>query len=200
MYLWRKMNDVQREDALKYRRTRRFPKHSLPHFDFAGEHQFLISAACYEHAHIIGLSSERMTDFEENLLCECEKYSLKIYAWCILPNHYHILVKTDKIKELRKEIGLIHGRFSFKWNGEDSLRGRIVWRNCFERRIKSERHFYASLNYVLNNAVHHGYVENWQDWIWSNASEYLNKIGKEKAIETWKKYPILDYGKKWDNF
>ncbi len=64
MYLWRKMNEKQREDALEYRRLRRFPKHAPPHFDFEGEHQYLVTAACYEHAHIIGKSPDRMTDCE----------------------------------------------------------------------------------------------------------------------------------------
>lgn len=200
MYLWREMSEKQREDAMNYRRLRRFPKHSPPHFDFAGANQFLISAACYEHAHIIGASAERMTDCEADVLAACEKFSTAIYAWCILPNHFHVLLKTEQIKALLKEIGLFHGRSSYKWNGEDDARGRQVWHNSFERKIKSERHFYASLNYVLHNAVHHGYVEHWQDWQWSNAKEYLEQIGKEKALEIWRKYPILDYGKKWDKF
>jgi putative transposase len=200
MYLWRKMSEKQREDALKYRQTRRFPKHAPPHFDFEGERQYLITAACYEHTHIVGKSPERMTDCEAGILETCEKFSIAIYAWCILPNNYHVLLKTDQIKELRKEIGLSHGRTSFKWNGEDETRGRQVWHNCFERAMKSNRHFYASLNYVLHNPVHHGYAELWQDWQWSNAKEYLEKTGKEKAAEIWRNYPILDYGKKWDNF
>jgi putative transposase len=117
-----------------------------------------------------------------------------------LPNHYHVLLETDKIKELRKELGLFHGRSSYQWNGEDDARGRQVWHNCFERKIRSERHFYASLNYVLNNAVHHGYVDKWLDWPWSNAAEYLEKVGIERAAEIWLEYPVLDYGKKWDVF
>lgn len=200
MYLWRKMNERQRQDALEYRRVRRFPKHSLPHFDFEGEHQYLFSAACYEHAHIIGKNSERMTECEEEILAVCQKHSSEIYAWCILPNHYHILLKTGEIKALRNEIGKFNGRSSLKWNNADDTRGRIVWRNCFERKMKSERHFYASLNYVLHNPVHHGYTERWQDWIWSSAKEHLEKIGKEKVLEIWREYPILDYGKKWDEF
>jgi putative transposase len=198
MYLWRKMNEKQRRDALEYRRLRQFPKHTPPHFDFEGVHQYLITAACYEHAHIIGFSPKRMTEFESEILSVCEQLSTAIYAWCILPNHYHILLKNSQIKALRREIGFVHGRCSFKWNGEEGNRGRQVWHNCFERRMKSVRHYYASLNYVLNNPVHHGYVESWQDWQWSNAKEYLEKEGKEKAIKIWQKYPILDYGKKWD--
>ncbi len=200
MYLWRKMDERQREDALQYRHLLRFPKHSPPHFDSERPVQYIITAACYEHANIIGNSFERMTDCETGVLEICEKFSTNIYAWCILPNHYHILLKTDQVKKLRKEIGLFHGRFSYKWNDEDNKRGRQVWHNCFERKIKSERHFYASLNYVLNNAVHHGYVKNWQNWEWSNAKDYLEKIGREKAIKIWRDYPILNYGEKWDKF
>ena len=200
MYLWRTMNEEQREDALRYRRLQHFPKHTPPHFDFEGERQYIITASCYEHAHIIGKSPERMTDCEEIMLETCEKFSTEIYAWCILPNHYHVLLKTDQIKALRNALGLFHGRTSFQWNGEEDSRGRQIWHNCFERAMKSERHFYASLNYILNNPVHHGYCENWLEWNWSNAKEYLEQTGKEKAIEIWREYPLLDYGKKWDKF
>jgi hypothetical protein len=56
------------------------------------------------------------------------------------------------------------------------------------------------MNYVLNNAVHHGYAEKWGDWIWSNATEYLEGVGKEEAARIWKEYPILGYGEKWDKY
>jgi len=200
MYLWRKLTEAQRQDALEYRRIQRFPKHSPPHFDFAGAGRYLVSAACYEHAHIIGKSHNRMTDFEIALLNAVKDHCSDIFAWCLLPNHYHILLATETIKALRKELGLLHGRTSFLWNGEDAARGRQVWHNCFERRLSSSGHFFAALNYVLNNAVHHGYVEKWQDWNWSNAKQYLIEVGSDKATEIWRKYPILDFGKKWDKY
>jgi putative transposase len=109
-----------------------------------------------------------------------------------------VLVKTERIAQLREGIGEFHGRSSFKWNGEDNQKGRKVWYNCFERPMKSERHFLATLHYVHNNAVHHGCVRRWQDWPWSSAGEYLNKVGLAEAKRIWMKYPILDYGKKWD--
>jgi putative transposase len=139
-----------------------------------------------------------MTDFEAAVLSAFEKYCSDIYAWCILPNHYHILAKTEAIKILRAELGLLHGRTAHQWNGEDNARGRQVWHNCFERRITSAGHFFASLNYVLNNAVHHGYAQKWQEWDWSNADQYLDKTGAEEAARIWREYPVLDFGKKWD--
>jgi putative transposase len=130
-----------------------------------------------------------MTECETLVIQICEELCSQIYAWCILPNHYHALIKTDRIKELRSELGKFHGRSSFKWNGEDNRRGRKVWHNCFDRAMKSERHFLATLNYVHHNPVHHGYVEHWQDWPWSSAREFLDQVGYERAKMLWKKYP-----------
>jgi putative transposase len=168
--------------------------------DFEGTHQYLISAACYEHAQIVGASQARMTDCEELLLQTCSNYCLDTHAWCVLPNHYHLVVTTERIEELRHGLGQFHGRSSHDWNGEDKARGRKVWHNCFERPLKSRRHFWTTLNYVHHNPVHHGYVQTWQDWPWSSAAEFVERIGRARALEIWKQYPIMDYGKKWDTF
>ncbi len=198
MYNWRQMTDEERQQALKVRRARKLPWHSPPHLDFEGVHQYLISSACYEHAPIIGRSPERLTECEASVLEVCNNFCRSIYAWCILPNHYHAVVETDLIKELRHALGQFHGRSSFIWNSEDNTRRRKVWHNCFERPIKSKRHFWATLNYVHHNPVHHGYVDHWQDWPWSSAKEFIEMVGRPRAFELWLQYPILDYGKKWD--
>ena len=198
MYLWRSLTDKQRDEVREYRRIQKLPKHSPPHFDSDLSTRYMLSAACYEHKHIPGTSYARMTECEKGVLEVCEKFSESIYAWCILPNHYHVLLKSARMAELRKELGLFHGRTSYLWNGEDNARGRQVWHNSVERKMRSDRHFFASLNYVLHNAVHHGYVDRWQDWPWSNAREYLAAVGEDQAIKIWREYPILDYGSKWD--
>ena len=181
MYNWRKMSEDERRELLKIRRARQLPWHSPPHLDFEGVHQYLISSACYEHAPIIGQSPERLTECEEGLLEVCHNFCRSLYAWCILPNHYHAVVKTDQIKEVRRALGQLHGRSSFRWNTEDDTRGRKIWHNCFERPIKSERHFWATLNYVHHNPVHHGSVARWQDWPWSSATEFIKLIGRQHA-------------------
>ena len=197
MYLWRKLNDKQRKELLESRRFNHRPWHSPLH----AENQsgcYLLTAACYEHHHVIGLNPERLANFSEQLLKVLDAHSETIHAWCVLPNHYHALVLTRKLPELLHDIGLLHGRTAFEWNGEDCMRGRKVWFNCAETGMKSERHFWASLNYVHHNPVHHGYVHQWQDWPFSSGAAFLEKAGREKAAELWKEYPILDYGKNWD--
>lgn len=197
MYLWRKLTEKQRGELMKYRRRQELPWHSLPHRQGEKIH-YLLSAACYEHRPIIGKDLKRMADFEKALLQTVGRISERIIAWCVLPNHYHLLLETRSILKLLKDVGKMHGRLSFYWNGEDQQRGRKVWFNFAERFMRSERHFWAIVNYIHHNPVHHGYVKQWQDWPFSSACPYLEELGKEAATRIWRDYPLLDYGKAWD--
>jgi putative transposase len=198
MYDWRRLSDPDRQWLLDQRKARRFPWHAPPHFEYEGEQRFLITAACYEHKHVIGKNSGRMAECESRLIELCSEMETELFAWCVLPNHYHLLLQTDIIKLVLGALGKFHGSSSYRWNGEDDARGRKVWFKSVERAMRSDRHFYASLNYVNNNAVKHGYVSRWQDWPYSSAVEYLDRIGHEEATRIWNEYPVLDYGLEWD--
>lgn len=142
---------------------------------------------------------DRLACFESALLDAVREPITRIFAWVILPNHYHFLAETEHPLEVISALGKLHGRSSFRWNGEESQRGRQVWCNVAETAMKSERHFWASLNYVHHNPVKHGYVEQWQDWPFSSAARYLEETGREEATRLWKEHPIADYGKGWDD-
>jgi putative transposase len=121
-----------------------------------------------------------------------------LHAWCILPNHYHLLITCESIQTCLSKLGQVHGRFSYQWNQEDKRRGRRVFFGAAEREIRSERHHFATLNYIHHNPVHHGYVKKWLEWPWSSAADFLNEHGREEAKRIWTSYPIRDYGAKWD--
>mgnify|MGYP005728519891 CR=1 FL=1 len=198
MYEWRKMTPKQREATLKLRKQRGYPWHSPPHLP--GETNFYhITAACYEHKSIIGTNPKRMYSFVDSLLKTAKEYATATYAWCVLSNHYHIFVQTDDLKRFEKELGKLHGRNSYNWNGEENCRGRKVWYNMADRYIRSERHFWTTVNYIHNNPVHHGYIKKWQEWPFSSAIDFIRKVGREKAIELWREYPLKNYGKGWDD-
>ncbi len=197
MYQWRRMTPEQRREALTERQRRNLPWHGPPHYATESGH-YLMTAACYEHRPVIGCSPQRMAEFEAELLETCAARAQSIFAWNVLPNHYHVLLQSTDVKELLAALGKLHGRTSHGWNGVDACRGRKVWYRAVETAMKSERHFWATLNYVLHNAVRHGYAQRWQDWPYSNAVRYLEEISREEAERRWSEYPILDYGKDWD--
>ena len=197
MYNWRTFNEEQKEYVLKHRMVQQLPWHSPLHID-SGDRKYMITASCYNHEHRIGFNRKRVMAFEKELLNCLNDYSSEIFAWVILPNHYHCLVKSVKIKEILSALGKLHGRTSYFWNKDEQAQGRKNWCNAIETVIKSEGHFYASLNYIHHNPVKHKYVDKWQDWVYSSANLYLDKVGKDKAKKIWDRYPVLDYGKDWD--
>jgi putative transposase len=145
MYRWRKLTPQQRVDLLDDRKQHKRPWHSPPHYE-SDAAIYLITAACYEHKPLIGMNSKRIAAFEADLLQTVDQHGEEIFAWVILPNHYHVLLRTQQLKMLLKSIGQLHGRTSFLWNGEDQWRGRQVWCGAAETAMKSERHFWATLN------------------------------------------------------
>ncbi|MBN9693974.1 MAG: transposase [Verrucomicrobia bacterium] len=197
-YVWRQLTTQQRVEILSWRKKNERPWHSPPHLPNFGHLHFLVSAACYNHAPHIGLSPKRLDDFSAALLNLLPEHNAKAVAWCVLPNHYHVLVEAPNILKLLHALGRLHGRSSFAWNREENQRGRQVFHRSTERYMRSERHFLATINYVHNNPVHHGYVRLWTEWPWSSAGEFLEQLGRAEAERVWKEYPILDYGKTWD--
>ena len=198
-YRWRKVSPVQREEWLALRKARGSPWHSPPHRPNYGRNRFHVTAACYEHRPYIGHSPERMDGFTHELLAVLHAGSTQIFAWCVLPNHYHALVEAPDILGLLRGLGRLHGRMSFMWNGEESTRGRQVFFRVVERAMRSDRHFWATLNYVHHNPVHHLYTCDWSEWPWSSAPEFMAVTSAAEVQRIWDDYPILDYGRGWDD-
>ena len=197
MYRWRRWTQQERVQILKERRERGNPDHSPAHIASETTY-YMITAACYEHQNVIGLLDRRLADFSFDLCRLFHETARQLIAWVVLPNHYHVNVDSIDILALLKQIGRLHGRTSYVWNVESGMQGRRVWCNACETVMKSEGHFYASINYVLNNPVHHGYCEKWTDWPFSNAIDYLEQMGRDAALARWRSYPLYDYGASWD--
>ncbi len=197
MYNWRRMTPEERKAALESRQSRHVSWHGSPHYADESE-LYLLTAACYEHRPWIGAAPQRIAEFEAEWLGTLGEPAQGVFAWVVLPNHYHALLHTADVSVLLKAVGHLHGRISCRWNGEESCRGRQVWHRAVDTAIKSERHFWASMNYVLHNAVRHGYADRWQDWPYSNAAQYLAEVGRAEAERRWREYPLLNYGKDWD--
>ena len=198
MYLWRKLTPQQRGELLEWRKENHRPWHRPPHRGSEVPRSFHITAACYEHAPHIGLSRERMEQTCHTLLDNLSLYESTLHAWCLLPNHYHALITTDRILDVLEALGQMHGRLSFYWNGEENSRKRQVWCGATERTMRGERHYWATMNYIHHNAVRHRYVKRWQDWPYGSAVEFLERMERAEVEAIWREYPLLEYGVGWD--
>ncbi len=198
MYAWRKWNLEMREQVLAHRQLHRRPWHGPPHFEGQQTDQYLITGACYEHACILGYSQQRLDDFVSLLHDAFLDQQAVIHAWCLLPNHYHVLATVVDLRELISRLGRLHGRTSRGWNVEENKLERQCWHRATDRAMRSESHVWATVNYIHHNPVKHGYATQWSEWPWSSAHDYLQAVGREEAQRLWRTYPLGEYGKGWD--
>lgn len=198
MYAWRSMSEAERQAVLEQRKALHYPWHGPPSLPVEGAFYHL-TAACYEHALILGRRPERLTEFEAEVLGEMTAVKAQVRAWCFLPNYYHLLVGQGDVLEVRRVLGLLHGRSARTWNLADARPGRKVWHRTADRFMRGEGHYWATVNYIHNNPVKHGWARRWQDWPWSSALEFLERAGREQVERIWNTYRVLDYGRGWDD-
>lgn len=93
--------------------------------------------------------------------------AILIHGYCLMDNHYHLLVETPE-GGLSRAMKAISGRYSQWFNWRHKRAGHL-----FEGRFKSvlvqkERHLLELSRYVVLNPVRAGLVERAGDWRWSN--------------------------------
>ncbi|NKB25330.1 MAG: hypothetical protein GKR87_13330 [Kiritimatiellae bacterium] len=143
-------------------------------------------------------SNERLQAFEEKLIQELSEQDwAHIFAWRLLPNHYHILASVN-LTLFEPWLRRIHNGTSTRWNREDRTPGRKVWYHFIDRIIRTDRHYWATINYIHANPVKHDYVSKATEWPYSSLHGYLRSFGKDKVSRIYKQYPVKDYGKGWD--
>ena len=112
------------------------------------------------------------------------KYNL--IAWCIMPNHVHVLINTkDSLSKIVQSWKSYVGKWALNNNDRLCLSipnenraelglgaPRKFWmREYWDRFIRDEVHFNNTIEYIHNNPVKAGLCENPQDWLWSSAGQ-----------------------------
>ena len=197
MYAWRQMSEAARQEAVEQRVEHSLPWHGPPH-PGTERRLYHVSAACYNHAPILQ-APPRLAEFESALLAALARDDIaEVRAWVVLPDHYHLLLRTE-LPRLRVALHRLHNRTSTRWNGEDATRGRKVWHAFADRYIRGDVHYYRTLNYIHANPVKHGHVDDSNQWPWSSLAGYLDRYGREELCRWWAEYPTKGYGAGWDD-
>ena len=196
MYEYRTLSREAQRRLVDERRLRGVPLHDLPHRTNPAI-LYLLTATNTDHQPIMDTPARR-DEFAHKLLSRFSALpDAELFAWCLLPNHYHLLAHVE-LEEFAAMVKPLHNGTSTQWNREDNMVGRAVWFSFSDRDIRGDRHFWASLNYIHANAAKHGYCKNAFDWPWSSVHDFALEHGKAELSRLWKEYPVRDYGKGWD--
>jgi putative transposase len=116
-------------------------------------------------------------------------FKFEIFGIVILPDHIHMIIKPENIKEYPIIVKSIKAHFSRKIDKEqliniqDSLtaskikkKEQGVWqRRYWEHTIRDENDLYIHLDYIHYNPVKHEYVENVKDWKYSSFHKFVRQ-------------------------
>jgi putative transposase len=94
----------------------------------------------------------------------------RLHAWCVMPNHVHVLATPILDHSLS---AIIHGWKSFtarQINLALGRKGQIWYAEYYDRKIRTERHFEVALYYIEQNPVKARLCKQAKDWVFSSAS------------------------------
>ncbi len=141
--------------------------HSPPHrLTEAGA--YIVTAGTYLKKPIFR-SAQRLAFLCETLLSLSPREGWSLHAWAVFPNHYHFVAESAQPRTLPSLVGKLHSITARKANEWDHASSRKVWFEYWETHITSSGSYYARLNYVHQNAVHHGLVRLAAQYPWCSA-------------------------------
>lgn len=109
------------------------------------------------------------------------QYHLTILAWCLMANHYHLVVRTC-VEPLWRPMARIQGRVAKEHNRRRNVIGRL-WQSRYKARIVTRQSYLNHLfAYVHLNPVAAGIVENPADYPYSGHREMLG-IEKPRLLD-----------------
>lgn len=149
--------------------------------------------------HVLNRANGRMhifrqdKDYEafEKLLAEAkEKYPMRILSYCLMPNHWHLLLypKGDMdMPQYMRWLGLTHTQ---RWHAAHKTTG---YGHLYQGRYKSfpvqtDEHFLQVARYIERNPLRASLVNKAEEWRWS--SLWLRKRGDRKQKELLGDWPV----------
>ncbi len=117
-----------------------------------------------DYAHYLELMSEY-----------CRLSGTEVWAYCLMPNHVHLVMVPGHADGLREAIGEAHRRYTRRINFRENWRGHL-WQERFHSFPMDERYLMSTVRYVENNPVKAKLCRHASEWRWSSAQAHLNGV------------------------
>lgn len=159
----------------------------------------------YYHIYNRGINGCNIFDNESNYVYFLKLYDKYIssiadtFAYVLMPNHFHFLVRIKDIHDLsgfenltglkppHQYFSNFFNAYSKAYNKQNQRHGSLFERPFKRKLIDSEVYLKRVLIYIHNNPVHHGFTENIKDYRWSSyiscISDKPSRIKRKVVIE-----------------
>ena len=126
---------------------------------------YWLSAATLHHQPFFR-EDARLDLLAQELESSAAIWSVECIAWVIMEHHHHAIVHVANARTLPRFVQRLHGRTARLLNLDDGTPGRQVWRQYWDRLLRTEGDFWSRLNYVWWNPVKHEFCARPEQWRW----------------------------------
>ena len=104
-----------------------------------------------------------------------QKGEYELYAFCLMNNHVHLLIKEKKeqLSQIMKRINISYVNY---FNRKYKQVGHLFQDRFKSETIEDENYLLAVLNYIHHNPFNAFIINNLADYPWSSYDMYINKL------------------------
>jgi putative transposase len=110
--------------------------------------------------------------YRDLVAAACAAHEVRCLAWCLMPNHVHLILVPKSPDGLRAALADSHRRYSRRINIAHGWTG-YLWQGRFASYPMDDAHLLTAIRYVELNPVRAGLVKEAGDWPWSSARAHL---------------------------
>jgi putative transposase len=100
------------------------------------------------------------------------RYSVDIWAYCLMPNHVHFICVPKADGALARTFNTTHMRYAQYFNGKREVAGHL-WRARFMSCVLDEPSVHEEVRFIENNPVRAGIVTLAEAYPWSSARSHV---------------------------
>lgn len=113
----------------------------------------------------------------------------EIYAYCLMPNHFHLLIRTrfekkvlinlkrksnqEGVKILTQTFSNFFNSYSKSYNKVHKRMGRLFLYPFKRILVDKEDYLLTLIKYIHRNPIHHGFTKNYSDWKYSSFNDVI---------------------------
>jgi putative transposase len=110
--------------------------------------------------------------YRDLMIAACAAQRVVCWAWCLMPNHIHLVLQPPDVGALARALSEAHQRYTRRINAREGWTG-YLWQGRFASCAMDEGHALAAVRYVELNPVKAQLVRRAEDWPWSSAGYHV---------------------------
>ena len=113
--------------------------------------------------------------YRDLMAAACAQFRVRCWAWCLMPNHVHLVLEPADEGGLARAVAQAHQRYTRHINAREGWTG-YLWQGRFSSCAMDEAHALTAVRYVELNPVKARLSPRAQDWAWSSARYHLGGV------------------------